>query len=434
MTHGSRLASTIRSMVLSGKRLFPIRSHEQKWLCETLLMLLLIATMASAAFTPDPVALVFLPLLVTSAFLVLAVSLMMVRYRRADIRMMERESRARLAETYLRSSEQLHRLLSENASDVISRFDLDGNRLYVSPSVKEVLGWTAEQMSDPDWKQRVHPDDMPTFIAAGNKMRAGDDRIDVIYRYRRPDENWTWIEARLRLVRDTQGWPAEFISNARDITKQKLTEQALARAMNELSILATTDGLTGLANRRRFDETLRKEWRRAMRSGSAVSLLMIDVDHFKPYNDLYGHRQGDACLRIIASIMSALARRPGDLCARYGGEEFALILPNTDSAGACELGERVLRAVSALKREHADAPAGFVTISIGAATITPTRHSTSNALVEDADIALYGAKRAGRNRLMTFMRMALKEEPHRQINKGLDTDLPSLAPVHRLNG
>lgn len=434
MTHKSRLASKIRSMVLSGKRLLPSRSHENRRICEKLFWFVLLAAMAWATLAQSRFDLISLPFLSTTAFMAVVAGLLVAHHRQIDFNMVKRESRARSAETHLRRSEQLHRLLSENASDVISRFDLEGNRLYVSPSVQEVLGWTPEQMSDATWKQRVHPDDIAAFTTAGNRMRDGDERIDVIYRYRRPDNSWTWIEARLRLVRDAQGEPAEFISNARDISQQKRTEQALARAINELSVLATTDGLTGLANRRRFDESLRKEWRRAMRSGSAVSLLMIDVDHFKPYNDLYGHRQGDACLRVIASIMSALARRPGDLCARYGGEEFALILPNTDAAGACDLGERVLATVAALKREHAHAPAGFVTISIGAATITPTRHSTSNALVENADAALYGAKHAGRNRLMSFAAMSLNPRPNQQVTKAFDTDPPALPLIHRLNG
>ncbi len=349
--------------------------------------------------------------LATSASIALAAGVIVSERRRLDMGLVIRETRARFAEAKLRSSEQLHRLLSENASDIISRFDLEGRRLYISPSAHEILGWSESDMLDDGWQDRVHPDDRAGFQDALENMRLAQDRISATYRYAKPDGNWAWIEARLRLVRDSNGNPTEFISNARDITHQKVTEQALANAMDELSVLATTDGLTGLANRRRLDETLRREWRRAMRAGEPVGLLMIDADRFKLYNDTYGHQEGDACLRAIATTMASMTRRPGDLCARYGGEEFAVILPATTIDGAIEMGERIRRAIMALERPHSGNIGGVVTVSIGAASFVPERHSAISLLVNEADEALYAAKNQGRNRVLTIETVAIARAP-----------------------
>ena len=171
-------------------------------------------------------------------------------------------------------------------------------------------------------------------------------------------------------------------------------EQANAR----LAELSSTDVLTGIANRRRFDEALDAEWRRANREGRTVSLLMIDVDHFKHYNDALGHLAGDDCLRQVAQALREHAARPGDLVARYGGEEFALLTP-VGAGEALRLGERLRETVLALALTHPDAPEGRVTISVGVATLTAGGPATPSDLIRLADEALYVAKRAGRNRV-----------------------------------
>jgi diguanylate cyclase (GGDEF)-like protein len=172
---------------------------------------------------------------------------------------------------------------------------------------------------------------------------------------------------------------------------------------NRLEALATEDSLTGLANRRRFDEGLREEWARAYRERSSVALLMIDVDHFKAYNDEYGHPAGDACLRQVASVIAAETQRASDLAARYGGEEFAMLLPNTDAAGCARIGEKIRRAIREAGFVHAsNLPSGLVTASIGGAACRPSFERTAGleSLVEAADRALYAAKQAGRDRLV----------------------------------
>jgi diguanylate cyclase (GGDEF)-like protein len=174
---------------------------------------------------------------------------------------------------------------------------------------------------------------------------------------------------------------------------------ARSRAATELLRLATHDGLTGLCNRRHFDASLQIEVARSCRSGPPLSLLMIDVDHFKQYNDRYGHVAGDACLRRIAQLLHDACRRPSDLVARYGGEEFAVLLPETPLAAALQLAENVRRLLDAAALPHAGGQHGVVTVSIGAATLGDFATASAETFVAAADACLYAAKSAGRNQV-----------------------------------
>ena len=178
-----------------------------------------------------------------------------------------------------------------------------------------------------------------------------------------------------------------------------MKERVELRSSEQLRALALLDGLTGVGNRRQFDTRLETEIRRARRVGVPVALLMVDVDHFKSFNDAFGHQEGDRCLCAVAKTIAALVRRPGDLTARYGGEEFAVLLPEIDLAGAVELAEALRVAVRALGFKNATG-FGVVTISIGAAGVLPRQHGAAGeALVLAADRALYEAKEAGRDRV-----------------------------------
>lgn len=163
--------------------------------------------------------------------------------------------------------------------------------------------------------------------------------------------------------------------------------------------LAQVDGLTGIANRRRLDQTLRSEWARAARHGLPLSVIMLDVDHFKAYNDTTGHQQGDEVLRQVASALQETCSRTGDLVARYGGEEFAVVLPDTPLEGGLEVGQMLCRAVEALAIPHPKSSASaFVTVSVGGAT-SGHGQKTADALLEQADEVLYRSKLGGRNRV-----------------------------------
>lgn len=173
----------------------------------------------------------------------------------------------------------------------------------------------------------------------------------------------------------------------------------VATANRILEDLAHVDGLTGLANRRHFDACLATEWRRTQRDRRPLSIIMLDVDDFKKFNDRYGHQEGDACLQAVARCLGARARRPGDLVARYGGEEFALVLPATDPAGAALLGESLRQAVSDLAIPHEAGSKRVVTVSVGVATAFPKHLDGALDLLRAADVALYRAKLAGRDRV-----------------------------------
>ena len=175
--------------------------------------------------------------------------------------------------------------------------------------------------------------------------------------------------------------------------------QELAMAARRLEALSTVDGMTGVANRRRFDETLQVEWGRATRDKRPLSVALIDVDWFKSYNDRYGHPAGDACLRQLARVFEAGVMRSGDLIARYGGEEFVLIAPDTDLNGIHTIARYLCQEVFALALEHEDSPYGRVSVSIGVATAYPHQGSKPLQLVQQADAALYRAKQQGRHRV-----------------------------------
>ena len=175
----------------------------------------------------------------------------------------------------------------------------------------------------------------------------------------------------------------------------------LKRKQELLEKFAFIDALTEIPNRRRFDENLNIEWHRAMRSGAPLSLIMLDIDHFKIFNDTYGHGQGDDCLRQVARAMERSLRRSSDFVARYGGEEFAVILPSATEQEACHVAEQIRSAIKDLNIEHSDSPVTpQVTMSMGIATIVPDGHCQSDRLVTEADKQLYAAKTSGRDTIM----------------------------------
>ncbi len=236
-------------------------------------------------------------------------------------------------------------------------------------------------------------DGIGTLYASWNGFGMSDFGVSV--------ENWCVMpkmERQLYLaidagpIYDEGGSLIAVVETVRDITAQH-------EAQRNLEQLAAKDGLTGLANRRSFDEALSSEVRRAARDDKPLSLLMIDVDHFKSFNDHYGHQGGDECLRGVASAIRGALLRAGDLPARYGGEEFAVILPNTDSTSASLIADRIRRMVEGLKVLHAGSTtAACLTVSVGGVT-GKSSDLDATRLLAAADTALYASKRDGRNRV-----------------------------------
>ena len=207
-------------------------------------------------------------------------------------------------------------------------------------------------------------------------------------------------------------WVAEFapLAAALDDMAAKLAgrEEELQIANQHLDELASLDGLSGLANRRGFDRELNREWQRAGEKCGPLALMMIDIDHFKLFNDRYGHVAGDTCLRAVGETLSLVTPEEAVLVARYGGEEFALLLPGLDLERARAIADEARKAVEDLQINHTESPCGYVTVSIGVESVVPDKFQTTADLIEAADTALYAAKRRGRNNVVAHVRPLLR--------------------------
>jgi diguanylate cyclase (GGDEF)-like protein/PAS domain S-box-containing protein len=297
--------------------------------------------------------------------------------------------------------------LAKYSADLICRAGMDQVIEYLSPSSLELLGWTPEERIGKKVYGLIVPEDLPIFDKAYQRLLAGADTVTAAVRMRKKNGSIIWMEGNARLVRNSAtAEPKGVVVIMRDITKRKKLE-------DQLSALALTDGLTGLLNRRAFDGALEREWKRTLRDGSEMSLLLLDIDHFKQFNDQYGHLAGDDCLRAVAAAVCE-AVRTTDTVARYGGEEITVILPSTFTAGAVEVAEKIRSTVEALRLPLEGNPEGgsWVTVSVGVATALARQGGTikmPESLLLAADNAMYKAKHEGRNRVATALLIAPKE-------------------------
>ena len=297
--------------------------------------------------------------------------------------------------------------LAENSADILCRAGIDRILHYVSPSSLHVLGWKPEEMTGKLIDHFILPEDLPSLAAAiASDSPPGTQIVSATVRMLRKDGSTTWMENRARRVCDSiTGELADFVVIMRDISERKRLEE-------QLSALALTDSLTALLNRRAFDNSLEREWKRTLRERSQISLLLLDVDHFKELNDRYGHKAGDDCLRAIAGAVNETTRVT-DVVARYGGDEMTIILPSTNIVGAVEAAERMRSAIEALRIPHGGNPegGGYASASVGATTAYHRDGGTMRmpeSLLLAADKALYKAKHEGRNRVATASLNAFK--------------------------
>jgi diguanylate cyclase (GGDEF)-like protein/PAS domain S-box-containing protein len=307
-------------------------------------------------------------------------------------------------------NQMIYETLIRNSEDMIILSSLDGMSRFVSPAVEQVTGWTsAEYMALPKLGS-VHEEDRDLARAVVRSLSEGKTTHTFRYRLLHKNGGFSWVEAYVRGYSNCEGGAITgYVATVHDISAQKQTEDSwsaekheLASQNERLAKLASRDELTGLANRRIFNQSLKREAARQGRSHDPLSLLMIDVDSFKKFNDRYGHQAGDVCLQKVARVFKECAHRTNDLAARVGGEEFAVLLPQTDEAGAVLVADAILEGIRQLRLLHEDSVTGSVTVSIGVSTWHPEQSMASTQLIQQADRALYESKRSGRNRLTVW--------------------------------
>jgi len=270
---------------------------------------------------------------------------------------------------------------------------------YIGPQIEKLLGWTpASWVSANDWAERMHPEDREWVVNfCVSQSKAGVDH-EADYRALTKGGSYVWIRDVVHVVRKPDGEVDSLIGFMFDISERKQTEEKLVTLQKELEDLSFKDGLTGVSNRRMFDSILELEWGNARRNNQPLSVIMIDIDYFKQYNDHYGHIQGDDCLRRVAHVLSSTATRAKDFFARFGGEEFVLVLPETDAEAAKKIAERCRSVIFKEQIPHEKSVVSPVlTISLGVGTITPSHQDEAIAFIDLVDKRLYQAKQQGRN-------------------------------------
>ena len=306
----------------------------------------------------------------------------------------------------VREAQSIYQILLDHSEDMILLSSLDLATRYVSPGVEAITGWKPEEFLKLPPFSTMHVEDQEPARALIESLQAGISPHRFRYRILCSDGSYKWVEAIIRGYGADANQVHGYVAAIRDISTQADIEQAwsneraeLADQNKQLAALAAIDELTGLANRRTFDRMLKQEVARHIRIKNTVSLLMVDVDMFKKFNDRYGHPNGDKALKLVAETLG-LGTRASDVVARVGGEEFAVLLPDTDEIGALFVAQKILENVRLLHIEHKESPFGQITVSVGCATWPPSVGQDQANLVQQADDALYRSKETGRNKVV----------------------------------
>ena len=352
----------------------------------------------------------------------------LVKSMRNAIQVRSYEKKVQAAEKALTEREQSYRTIVETVSDVIFRLGPDEKIEFINPAIRffgyepeELIGHTIEKFVNadsigPEGLAKISTRHVGPMATSNLEVHFNVARESVMGEQIRPvpvllDAFGLWDVTDEEVFKNIAEKTflgtlciARNIMEVKEVQDELLkTQNKLMTAIEELKALSTKDGLTEIANRRFFDEYSEKEWKRAQRDKQDFSVIMIDLDNFKSYNDTYGHQQGDACLKKVAKVIERAMKRPADLAARYGGEEFALILPETDENGAFSIAERLRQQILDLKLEHkGNTCENWVTISLGVATKTAEPGKSFFNLLNKADKELYTAKKSGRNKISSF--------------------------------
>lgn len=316
--------------------------------------------------------------------------------------------RSNRLEATLKESEERYRKLIELLPDAVIVFT--GQKIVFSNHVANELlaGSTNNSIVNLNMLNFIHPSSMELTLKRQKILFSSKEaNLEIV------EEKFVSLDKQVIDV-EVNSSPIMYqdkpsvLTVFRDISERKIAEEELKEANKKLAILSYTDGLTGIANRRIFDETLIKEWNICKRMQVPISLIMFDIDFFKLYNDTYGHDGGDECLKKVAAAANQIVQRPDDLVARYGGEEFSIILPNTNENGAHHIAEKLLFAIRDLHIPHIHSKiCNSLTISIGVATCIPSDVEDPDRLLKYADKALYFAKNSGRNQVQCYIKHGL---------------------------
>ncbi|MBL8283504.1 MAG: sensor domain-containing diguanylate cyclase [Acinetobacter johnsonii] len=270
---------------------------------------------------------------------------------------------------------------------------------YIGPQIEKVLGWKQDSWRTvEDWAMRMHENDRAWVVdfCVAQSISGVDHEAD--YRALTINGEYIWIRDVVHVVRKPDGEVDSLVGFMFDISERKKQEQELETLKKQLEEYSYQDGLTGIANRRFFEDSYQREWLNAQREQQPLTLILLDIDYFKQYNDHNGHLLGDACLKQIAQILKKSVSRPRDLVARFGGEEFILILPDTTQASAIEVVERILQSIRTADICHSTSPLDQrLSVSLGVKTIIPTQKNDKMAFLKEVDQNLYLAKERGRN-------------------------------------
>jgi diguanylate cyclase (GGDEF)-like protein/PAS domain S-box-containing protein len=306
------------------------------------------------------------------------------------------------AQDELNTQKQFLQQVIDNMPSATFVRDCQGRLVAVNQANASMHGKRPEEMIgkiEPEFNPNVTMADMDRLLRINQQVIRDRTTVQEELILTSVSGETRWYQTIISPFISQSGEVQGIIGNCIDITERKAMEAALQAANQELERLATLDSLTKVANRRRFDEYLQQEWQRMARESQPLSLILLDVDYFKIYNDFLGHQQGDVCLLTVAQALCRAVRRSADLVARYGGEEFAVVLPNTRRAGAIVVAEAIQREIAQLQIPHPNSTVSpYLTVSMGIASAMPDLSEASDELVAAADSALYQAKRRGRDR------------------------------------
>lgn len=323
----------------------------------------------------------------------------------------------------LRASQQRFELAVQGSGDGLWDWEINENNMYFSPRWKTMLGFDEDEIAGSflEWQELVHPDDLGKTLLTWSKCMEGEtNAYSIKYRMKTKTGEYIWVESRAITIKDTQGNVCRMAGSHTDINAQMQAEEDLHKyqhsleqlvtkrtteleeANQQLQKLVSIDGLTGVSNRRALDESIVREWNHCKREQSPFSLLMIDVDFFKAFNDEFGHLKGDKALKDIATALAKNTKRATDILARYGGEEFAMVLPETTEEQLMQTAEKMCRDILDLQIPAASTHhLPFVSESIGAGTHIPQKEDDWRDFLDQVDRALYQAKTNGRNQVST---------------------------------